>query len=163
MATERRIVDFGAGDAPWSSINDVVMGGHSFGEMIVEDGVGVFRGEVSLEDGGGFASVRSRPRDYDLSGVDKLTLRIRGDGKHYSLRLRTTEAFDGVSYESTFETSGEWESLEVSLSELVPVFRGDELADHPPLDSSNVRTFGLMIKDRQKGPFRLEIAWIGVE
>ncbi len=162
MSTKRTVVDFGAGEAAWSSIDDVVMGGRSSSEMIVEDGVGVFRGDVSLENGGGFASVRSRPRDCDLSDGESLILRVRGDGKRYSLRVRTTESFDGVSYESSFETSGEWESVNISIRDLVPVFRGDELADHPPLDPSKVRTFGLMIKDRQAGPFRLEIAWIGV-
>ena len=159
MVTGRRIIDF-AVDPPWSSIDDVVMGGHSTSEMVVENGVGVFRGRVSLEDGGGFASVRSQPGLYDLSGRSALVVRLRGDGKTYSLRLRTTRAFDGVSYESDFATTGDWEEKRLVLSELRPVFRGREVDGHPPLDTSNVATFGLMIRNRQEGPFRLEIAWI---
>lgn len=159
--TERKVIDFRV-DPPWTSIDDVVMGGHSTSEMIVEDGVGIFRGHVSLEDGGGFASVRSRPGEYDLSGRRSLVVRLRGDGKTYSFRLRTTEAFDGVSYESDFSTTGDWEEKRFALSGMRPVFRGREVEGHPPLDPSKVRTFGLMIKDRQEGAFRLEVAWIGV-
>ena len=44
----------------WTSVNDVVMGGVSDSLMQVsEDGTGVFAGHLSLENNGGFASVRA--------------------------------------------------------------------------------------------------------
>jgi NADH dehydrogenase [ubiquinone] 1 alpha subcomplex assembly factor 1 len=154
------IFDFSVSTA-WSSIDDVVMGGVSRSEMVTENGVAVFRGVLSLENSGGFASVRSRPAGHDLSGFAALTLRVRGDGKRYKLRLRTTDAFDGVSWEAPLETNGrDWEDVVVPLDAFRPTFRGRLVRDHPPLDPARVRTFGLMIADRQEGPFRLEIASI---
>ena len=57
-----------AGDEPWPSIDDTVMGGRSASEMRIDAGTAAFTGNVSLENGGGFASVRSQPRDHDHDG-----------------------------------------------------------------------------------------------
>ncbi|MBK6846217.1 MAG: CIA30 family protein [Proteobacteria bacterium] len=46
------------------------MGGLSSSTMLAGDGVGIFAGELSLERGGGFASVRRRDEAIDLSTCD---------------------------------------------------------------------------------------------
>jgi len=155
------IVDFAAGAPAWRNIDDAVMGGRSSSGMVVEEGVGVFRGVVSLENNGGFASVRSEPEDHDLSAFDGLVLRVRSDGKRYRFRLRTSRAFDGVSYQAPLEpAAGTWQEVAIPFSAFEPVYRGRRLPDHPPLDPSRVQTFGLLIADRQSGPFRLEVGCI---
>ncbi len=137
------------------------MGGVSRAEMSVSGGVGVFDGVVSLERNGGFASARSEVGDFDLSRYEGLEVRVRADGKRYGLRLRTTAAFDGVSYQVDFAPeAGTWCELRFPFESFTPVFRGHPVPGHPPLDASAIRTFGLMISDRQEGPFRLELDWI---
>lgn len=42
----------------WRIVNDTVMGGRSQSRFYQQDGVGVFEGFLSLENYGGFASVR---------------------------------------------------------------------------------------------------------
>jgi len=81
---EMLLFDFGTERAidEWMSINDVVMGGVSTGRLEATGNDTVaFTGLVSLENGGGFASVRSRPREQDLRRYSGLELRIRGDGR----------------------------------------------------------------------------------
>jgi NADH dehydrogenase [ubiquinone] 1 alpha subcomplex assembly factor 1 len=154
------IVDFSSEEDCWSSIDDVVMGGVSSSRMTVANGVAAFSGVVSFDNSGGFASVRSRPLDLDLSAYDGLVLRVRGDGKRYGFRIRTTAAFDGVSYQGELAPpAGEWTDVELPFRDFVPVFRGRGVPDHPPLDRTRITTFGLMIS-RQEGPFRLEVASI---
>lgn len=156
------IYDFARGDDPWPSINDGVMGGVSDGEMVVAGGIATFRGEVSFDNNGGFASVRSRPRLHDLSGYEGVVVRVRGDGRRYGLRLRTDAAFEGVSYQALIEPpAGEWADIAVPFGDFQPVFRGRALPDHPPLDPARITTFGFMIS-RQEGPFRLDITAIAV-
>ncbi|MDO9694773.1 MAG: CIA30 family protein [Candidatus Latescibacteria bacterium] len=155
------IIEFGADAAAWHNISDPVMGGISSGEMVAEDGLGVFKGVVSLEHSGGFASVRTAEGHYDLSGYDGLTVRVRGDGKRYGLRLRTSEASVGVNYQVDFRPApGAWLDIRLSFACFQPLFRGRLVAGHPPLDPANIKTFGLIIADRQEGPFRLELASI---
>jgi len=152
------VVSFGEGAPKWFGICDAVMGGVSTAVMETAGGVGVFRGAVSLERGGGFASVRSEEGAYDLSGFSGLVVRVRGDGKSYGLRLRTSRDFDGVNYQAAFRTeNGEWTELRIPFRDFRPVFRGRPIPGHPSLDPSAVRSFGLIIAGRQAGPFRLEI------
>lgn len=155
------IFDFRPGGEPWRSIDDVVMGGVSSSEMSIEHGFAAFHGELSLENNGGFASVRSEPRNHDLSAFDGLVLRVRGDGKRYKVRLRTTASFDGPSYQATIQPApGDWQEVRIPFDDFAPVFRGRRLPDHPPLDPAQVKTVGLLIADKQAGAFRLEIEWI---
>jgi monofunctional biosynthetic peptidoglycan transglycosylase len=155
------VVDFADNEIPWRSIDDVVMGGVSRSGMEVENGIATFRGEVSLDNNGGFASVRSSPEAHDLSGFDGLVLRVRGDGKRYAFRLRNSAAFDGASFQVRFRPPpGEWVEIAVPFSDFVPVYRGRRLTGHPPLDPRRIMTFGILISDKQEGPFQLDIQWI---
>jgi len=156
-----RIIDFAHGAPVWRSIDDVVMGGASSSVMSIENGVAVFRGIVSLENNGGFASGRSPSGDFDLSPFDGIAVRLRGDGKRYAIRLRTAATFDGVSYQVKLQpAAGQWQDFFLPFSQFEPVFRGRKLENHPPLEPAKVTAFGLLIADRQEGPFRLELAWI---
>ena len=145
--------------ARWRPTDDVVMGGVSSSAMVPGDGTGIFCGELSLERGGGFASVRRREEVVDLSALDAVELRVRGDGKRYKLNLRVSGSLDGVVYQAVFETqAGAWTSAELPLSEFAPRFRGRPASG--ALDRAHVSSLGLLISDRQVGPFRLEVSSI---
>ncbi len=160
----RIIIDFSntASWEPWMPVNDVVMGGVSSSEISATDsGTAVFRGTVSLENNGGFASVRSGPAEFDMEGYDGIRLRVRGDGSDYRLRLRTTDSFDGVAYQQTFgTTAGEWITVDIPFADFTASFRGRRVPDAPALNPANIRQIGFLIADRQTGPFALEIAEI---
>jgi NADH dehydrogenase [ubiquinone] 1 alpha subcomplex assembly factor 1 len=142
----------------WAAVDDVVMGGRSSSRLVHEAGRCVFSGKLSLENNGGFASVRCAPSELGLEGATRLGLRHKGDGKTYKLRLRMDGKFDGVSYEARFETmAGEWMETHIELSEFRPVWRGNPVPDAPALDAARVRSITLMISDKQSGPFRLEL------
>lgn len=142
----------------WGSVDDTVMGGRSDSRLVRADGHCVFRGNLSLENNGGFASVRSRPSELDLEGADSLALRFRGDGKTYKLRLRMDGKLDGVSYEARFDTvPGEWMETTFDITEFRPVWRGRAVPNAPRLDPSRVRSLTLMISDKQAGNFQLEL------
>ncbi|MDP1829530.1 MAG: CIA30 family protein [Archangium sp.] len=63
-----RLADFGdaAEPARWWPTDDVVMGGKSSSALRPSARTGVFEGELSLENGGGFASVRRLDEAIDL-------------------------------------------------------------------------------------------------
>ncbi|MGM0983375.1 MAG: CIA30 family protein [Pseudomonadota bacterium] len=145
----------------WRAINDNVMGGISQGNMNIEEGIGVFSGEISLENNGGFASVRREPEAFDLRDASGVVLHVRGDGRRYQLRLRTDELFDGGAYRALFQPSaGEWQRVALLWSEFEAVFRGRRLENAPPLDPAAIQQLGFLIADRRPGPFRLEVAWL---
>jgi monofunctional biosynthetic peptidoglycan transglycosylase len=148
--------------AGWHVIDDVVMGGasHSIARC-TERGTLLFSGTVSLANGGGFASIRSAPGQYDLRSRAGVALRVRGDGKTYKLNLKTDTRFDGVQYQVAFKTAtGAWEEIRLPFSAFEPRFRGRPVPDAPALDPAGVTTFGLLIADKQAGAFRLELEHI---
>lgn len=164
-AAEKTLYDFTTTtNVPgWQVVNDDVMGGISASRFVLTNGVAVFRGEVSLENNGGFASVRSLPLRHTLAGSDTFLIRVRGDGRRYKFTARTDQAFDGPVYQTSFATkSGEWEELRLQAKDFAPTFRGRVLSGHSPLDLAKVTSVGFLISDKQAGPFQLEIAWIQV-
>jgi monofunctional biosynthetic peptidoglycan transglycosylase len=135
------------------------MGGVSSGRFwISPEWVGVFEGSLSLENNGGFASVRTVPATADLGQAEGIRVRVRGDGRTYRLRLRTDKNFDGIAYQSHFETvKGEWVGIDLNFESFIPTFRGRTLTGVAPLNTSEIRQIGFMIADKIPGPFRLEI------
>jgi len=162
-AADKILFDFrtATNTAAWQVVNDDVMGGVSTSSFRLTNGAAVFQGEVSLENNGGFASVRSLPARHDLAGCDAFIIRVRGDGRRYKFTARTDRSFDSAIYQAVFMTKkGEWQEHRLPLKQFVPTFRGRVLSGEPPLDPAKVTSVGFLIADQQDGPFRLEIGWI---
>ncbi|MGK0268979.1 MAG: NADH dehydrogenase [ubiquinone] 1 alpha subcomplex assembly factor 1 [Paraglaciecola sp.] len=142
----------------WYRINDSVMGGLSQSNLRVVDKVAYFEGELSLENNGGFASVRRTGPVSLKSGNLPISLEINGDGRSYQLRLRTNQGFDGVAYVATFSSNrSQWQSLTFTEQSFVAVFRGRIVRDAPDLSFSDVKQIGFMLADKQPGSFQLAI------
>lgn len=161
----KRLVDFSSGDTQaWLPVNDGVMGGLSQSRMQASgSGTAVFSGIVSLENNGGFASVRVPLEEVDLSDYQGLVVRIFGDGKRYQFRIRTDNRFDGIAYQAFFETTnGQWEQIEIPFSSFKPTYRGRTPRNASALNTGSICQIGFLIADKQNGPFRLEVDWIGI-
>ena len=157
------LVDFShATAAEWFVVNDGVMGGVSSSTLqVTASGTGVFAGQLSLENNGGFASVRTEVTAPDLSAFAGLVLRVRGDGRRYLVRLRTHARFDGLAYQAEFDTeSDRWTVVVLPFAAFVPTFRGYTPPNAAPLDPGAIRQLGLLIGDKREGPFRLEVGQI---
>jgi len=157
------IVNFTDSDgARWTVVNDGVMGGRSTSDLeLTEEGNGLFSGFVSLENNGGFASVRATFQSMDLSEYEGVTLKVRGDGRRYQLRFRLDGSFDGVAYQAEFDTTpGEWMEIDLPFQAFRPSFRGRIPRGAGPLDPARIRQMGFLIGDKKEGPFELEIAWV---
>lgn len=160
----RMLKDFSDDSPPWRSENDGVMGGVSTGAAALDDGELVFSGKLSLENNGGFASVKTPVEDGDWSAFEAIVLRVKGDGRTYQVRLATDARHRGsrISYGAPFATvAGEWKEVALPLAEFRPSHHGRRL-DGPPLDPERIRELRLLLGDKREGGFALRIDWIGV-
>jgi len=138
------------------------MGGVSSSEVKIVDENLSFSGKMSLENNGGFSSVRSEWIPIDLSDYDGILLRVLGDGKTYRLRIRSAETGRNISYNISFETTPDsWELFYFPFADMVPTYFGTEV-DADKLDTSRVGSFGFMLSDKQPGEFELLVDWIRV-
>ena len=155
---ESLLSDFRGGGIPlrWRSVNDNVMGGRSLGSFVIEDGVLTFSGSLNTN-GGGFASIRAGSRSFELGAAEGIVLRVKGDGREYSVRLR--ESSSRVSYRAEFRTrrdSAGWQEVWLPFKSFVPTWRGRRL-DRRAVEPAGVEEIGISIADKIDGAFRLQV------
>lgn len=159
-AAEKTVASFES-DEPlksWTSVNDGVMGGISKGGFKrSEQGTLLFTGDLSLENNGGFASIRMKPSALGLSGMSALVVKARGDGRTYWVDLRVTNQMNASSYRAYLPTTaGEWQETRIPFADFKLQAFGRELPVKP-LNVAAVTSVGFTLADKKAGPFALEI------
>ncbi len=140
----------------WEIENDVVMGGNSTSNLSRNDeGNAVFSGFVSLENNGGFASMQYHFEPKVIKGFERAVIRLKGDGKKYQFRIKAN-LNERASYVYTFQTSGEWQSIEIPLNQMQPTFRGNKM-NLPNFNSNQLQEIRFMIGNGKAENFTLEI------
>ena len=146
----------------WRIVDDGVMGGLSQGNVsFSKAGTMTFRGSLSLENNGGFSSVRSADVDLDLSDSEGLAMRVKGDGRTYQVRLSTDARYRSgeVGFKAEFPTTkGKWKEVKVPFKALQASWRGRLLKD--AFDPSKIGRLTLLLGDKNPGTFKLEVDWV---
>ena len=168
MAEEspQKLFEFTGADAAkeWQAVNDGVMGGVSEGKFQIADQKTLeFFGTLSLENNGGFASVRTKAKKLGLVKGDTVVAKVRGDGREYTLNLYLNKPLVAFSYRATVQTKkGEWVEVKVPLDKFEATSFGRVVKDAGPVDPKEVNALGFMVSDKKAGPFKLEVEWIKV-
>jgi hypothetical protein len=158
MCSGTTLYDFSSNNNPgdWYIVDDGVMGGRSNGSFSINsEGHGVFSGIVSLENNGGFSSVRHRFRTKDVSGFSKFLLHVKGDGKRYQFRAKTNSR-DYASYVFEFKTDNDWTTIEIPFNEMYPSYRGRRLGQ-PNYEGELLSEITFLIANKKAEAFKLEI------
>ena len=157
MADET-IANFSRGETvDWRTVNDNVMGGRSIGGFQVGDNTLNFKGR-SNTNGGGFSSIRASAQSLDLQGATGFRLKLKGDGRKYTFRLRKRNSW--VSYWSEFDTDdNKWQTVELKLEDFWPNWRGRKVYA-PKIKGNQIGELGIMIYDGKDGAFSLDVASI---
>lgn len=160
-----RVYDFDseATRGTWRAVNDGVMGGVSRGAYdLTKDGHLHFHGKLSLENNGGFASIRSSGPRHNLKNYQGIILRVRGDGRSYYFTIRTDFRIMAGSYRMAFATTaGKWQEIYLPFEKFRATSFGRTLRYAPKLNRARIEGFGIMLADKKPGPFNLEVDWIG--
>ncbi len=162
----RTLFDFSESNAAaqWQIVNDGVMGGRSTSKVETADENQIrFTGNLSLENNGGFASVRSRPMNLGLRSGDVIVLRVKGDGRRYTLNLYVPTRRIAFSYRVDFETkANEWTEVRLPLDRFVATSFGRPVRG-AKLEPQQVNSLGLLLGDKKPGPFQILVDWIKAE
>ena len=145
----------------WQVVNDSVMGGISSSQWsMTPQHTGQFSGTVSLENYGGFASVRGQVPSGHFKNASTIRIRLKGDGKAYKLCIRTEQTGSSISYQHSVQTSGDWQTVELDLKTFVARWRGRRVDDAPTLIGAHINGVGFLIADKQAGSFSLLVSHI---
>ncbi|MDV5168979.1 CIA30 family protein [Photobacterium rosenbergii] len=144
----------------WQATNDNVMGGISQGHMTFDGQSSRFSGELSLANNGSFSSI-NRPIESLPAEVDRVELTLIGDGRLYQIRLATWRNGSRITYKHEFSTvKGQQQKKVFYLNNFQAVFRGRLIYDAPLLAARDIKQVGLLIADKQPGPFVLNLIQI---
>jgi len=144
--------------AAWELIEDRVMGGVSSATMSRETVAGRpalrMRGEVSLENGGGFVQVAIDLAPdggaIDASDWSGIEIDVRGEDERYNLHLRTADVLrPWQSYRAEFAATPEWRSVRLPFDGFEPH------RIEAPFDTTRLRRLGVVAIGR---PFVADVA-----
>lgn len=164
MTNSLQIYDFSkdSDTSSWYIVDDVVMGGRSNGNFYTNpEGHGVFEGFVSIENNGGFSSVRYRLDKTNVEKFESFALKIKGDGKMYQFRVKSSQT-NYYSYIAHFRTTGDWQTVELPFKEMYPSYRGRKL-DLPNYPGKTMEEITFLIANKQEEHFKLEIDSISLK
>jgi hypothetical protein len=140
----------------WRVVDDVVMGGRSTGSFeLTPEGHGSFKGKISLENNGGFSSLRYSFAPMEVSPSGYIHLRVKGDSKKYQFRVKHDDN-SRHSYQIEFETTGIWQTIKLPLREMSPIFHGRNL-NLPDFDHDKIEEVGILIGNNKPETFELLI------
>ena len=147
-------------DLNWRTVNDTVMGGVSSSSVEAGETL-VFSGDLSLEQNGGFTSIRGAGVNGSLAEATGLQVRLSGDGRTYDLTLERSDVrMRAGNYRVKIQTvAGEVTELTVPFSDFRPTSFGRPVDGAPALDSATeqISQVGFLLADGNPGPFHLEV------
>ena len=91
-------------------------------------------------------------------------MKVRGDGREYSLNLYLKKSKVAFAYRATVPTTkDEWIELKLPLGSFEANSFGKPVRGAGPVDPTEINALGFLISDKQAGPFQLEVASIRVQ
>ena len=145
----------------WKVVNDTVMGGRSSSRWTSNSSAFIFEGTLSLENNGGFASIRCELKNNDLSNEDGIYLKVKGDGRKYQFRIQS-KVSRWANYSNEFKTKKDLvQTFFLPFKDFKPSWRGRRLNNLPTLKGEDVVGIGFLLGDKIQGKFKLEIIEVG--
>ena len=147
------------GTTDWRPLNDGVMGGRSTGTVAYGDSTMVWQGATSLENNGGFASLRAPWGHLNLSQAREVVLTCRGTGGPFKLTMETSERWWMPYAYASFSPTEEWGEVVLDVSDFgwSQAQMGDLRSVTPAKEWSDILRVGLMKYDGTAQPFELEV------
>lgn len=165
ISTTPFTIDFGTNEITtgWYSVNDGVMGGRSEGEIEYNETALVFSGATSLENNGGFSSMRSDYQKWNLDEYKGIRMKVKGTSdRKFSFTLAARKPWYMPSYKHDFKANdNEWTIIEMPISDFYQTRMGEPTGKDLEVSTvSTIEQMGIILYDKKAGKFTLEVDYI---
>ncbi len=165
-ADKSLLIDFGSSPGKtqeWLLLSDNVMGGVSRSTVEYTDNSVVLTGTISLDNYGGFSSIKTRYNGVDLSAYKGVKIRFKSSNQRFAFTLEDSQNWTRPNYKKEFAASRDntWEEVMLSFSDFKEVVIGEPTGKS--FDSArlkNIVRMGIMTSEKKAGPFSLEVDYI---
>ena len=157
-------IDFGKDlkETNWSVVNDGVMGGLSKGSATLTNNSLLFKGTVSLDNNGGFSSLRSSFFDKDLSKFTSVKIKYKSTGISLAISVAVSRRWYVPNYKMSLEgTNSKWKTTTINLSDFRKYYIGKPMNE--TLDKNTLQDIiriGFITNEKKYGDFEFEIDYI---
>ena len=140
----------------WQVVTDQVMGGASSASYEVNNlNEGVFSGTISTKNDGGFALIRHRFNKQNIEKDAVLSIRVKGFTGRYKVRIKANFE-DYFAYIAEFNSTDQWETINIKLSDFQASYRGRKL-DRSNFNDSYIEEIAFMVSNGKEQSFNLSI------
>lgn len=155
----------GCGTCGWFVVVDGVMGGRSSAELSSTSKSIVLSGNISLENRGGFASIRTPYEKYNLNGYTQVSIRYRSTGQAFAVTLNNNRRFYLPRFKHTLpNTDGQWSEVSLRFDDFKKMRFSEELGGGPSSSElKKIIRLGIISNDKVAGPFTLEVDYLKFE
>lgn len=136
-----------AAELDWKIINDDVMGGHSSSEYSMNNNSILFSGFTSLDNNGGFASIRGILNKNLASHLSQIKIYHEKDERDYEIILKSKK--NNYSYRHLLKTEF------INLSDFEASYRGSKIVNYQSIVASDIESIGIIIADGKQSDFEI--------
>lgn len=142
----------------WRAVNDGVMGGLSRGVIReIPDGIR-FEGRISLENNGGFASLRRTMSKADMSAYKGVTITYKCPGVKTAFSIEPNPVWYQPNYRTTLKPCDEWTTVKVPFKDFVGRQVGRPVSGKLNAEKlSHIYQFGFITDEKREVDFVLEV------
>lgn len=160
------MIDFGTAPEKcknWVLVSDNVMGGVSKSTLEYTENSILLSGSISLENFGGFSSIRTEYNKIDLSDYKSVTVRLKASGQKFSFTLEDNRFWFRPYYKGAINLTEEnvWQEITVNFTDFKQYSIGDATGEGMKAGClKNIVRMGLVTTLKKEGPFSLEVDYI---
>jgi hypothetical protein len=160
------IIDFGNLDEKnkaWVILSDNVMGGITTSTIEYTTDAVVLTGDISLANYGGFSSIKTKFKSFDLSIYNGIKIKFKSSNQKFIFTLEDSKYWTEPYYKNGFSSTKNdtWEEAIIYFKDFKEMRIGQATGNAMPLENlKNIVRLGIMTAEKKEGPFSLEIDYI---
>jgi hypothetical protein len=147
----------------WVLITDNVMGGLSKSEINYNTNSILLKGEISLDNFGGFASIRTKFSQFDLSQYEGVKIKFKSANQDFAFTLENSQNWTRPNYKNDFHSNkdGTREVATLYFKDFRETVIGQPTGKQLNLEKlNNIVRLGIITTKKEEGPFSLEVDYI---
>jgi NADH dehydrogenase [ubiquinone] 1 alpha subcomplex assembly factor 1 len=166
LTTDNLNFDFGTGQNQiknWVLLSDNIMGGVSKSKLDYTENTMVLSGNISLDNFGGFSSVKTTFGKYDLSQFKGVKIKFKSTNQKFAFTLEDSRNWTLPNFKGNFYSDkvNIWEEKTIYFNDFkeyqVGEPTGEKLNDN---SLKNIVRMGIITTEKKEGPFSIEIDYV---
>ncbi len=147
----------------WVMISDDVMGGITRSKLEYTETSLVLSGDISLENYGGFSSVKTRFKSVDLSEYKGLKIRYRSANQRFAFTLEDSRNWTQPNFKGDLPPTKDnaWSESTIYFKDFKEYQIGEPTGEKlNPASLKNIVRLGIITTEKKEGPFSLEVDYV---